>query len=197
MTKTELRHIAESLVEELREMPDGTDITSGELLRIGGYDPQESDFSELMDYHQYLFLAAKANHIILDMSKHDGMVEGLPFNLDFVVKNKKAQIKCPHCGSKNTARILYGKPELSDRIQAKLDSGKLYLGGCCISRADDGGGVMIQLDPERHCNDCRKSFVSPSYLVSKERNVAEAYIDIVTEIRFSYGVISRETRKSS
>ena len=54
-TKSNLRHIAEYLVEELREMPDGTEITSGQLLKVGGYDPQEFEFSDLMDYHQYLF----------------------------------------------------------------------------------------------------------------------------------------------
>lgn len=101
MTKTEIRYIAEDLVDELREMQDGTEITSWQLLKAGGYDPQELDFSELMDYHQYLLRIARANHITLDMSKHEGKVEGLPYNLDFVVRNKKAQIKCPYCGSKN------------------------------------------------------------------------------------------------
>ena len=44
MTKTELRYIAEDLVDELREMPDGTEITSWQLLKVGGYDPDEFDF---------------------------------------------------------------------------------------------------------------------------------------------------------
>lgn len=187
MTKTELRYMAEDLVEELREMPDGTEITSWQLLKAGGYDPQELDFSELMDHHQYLFRIARANHITLDMSKHEVKVEGLPYNLDFVVRNKKAQIKCPFCGSKNTARILYGLPVFSDELQAKMDSGKLHLGGCCISGVPDGHGGMINLDPGRYCNDCHKEFARPPYLVAKDRMSAEAYSDIVTGIRFSYG----------
>ncbi len=187
MTKTELRYMAEDLVEELREMPDGTEITSWQLLKVGGYDPQELDFSELIDYHQYLFRIARANHITLDMSKHEGKVEGLPYNLDFVVRNKKAQIKCPYCGSKNTARILYGMPVFSDELQAKMDSGKLHLGGCCISGVPDGSGGMINLDPGRYCNDCHKEFARPPYLVAKDRMSAESYSDIVTGIRFSYG----------
>ena len=186
-TKSNLRHIAEYLVEELREMPDGTEITSGQLLKVGGYDPQEFEFSDLMDYHQYLFRAAKASHITLDMSKHENKVEGLPFNLDFVVHNKKGQIKCPYCGSKNTARILYGMPVFSDELQAKLDSGKLHLGGCCISGVRDSNGSMIALDPERYCNDCHKEFARPPYLVAKDLSDAEAYCDIVTGIKFSYG----------
>lgn len=118
MTKTELRYIAEDLVDELREMPDLSETTSWQLLKVGGYDPDEFDFSDLMEYHQALFRTAKANHITLDMSKHENKVEGLPYNLDFVVRNKKAQIKCPYCGSKNTARILYGMPAFSDELQA-------------------------------------------------------------------------------
>ena len=187
MTKTELRYIAEDLVEELREMPDGTEITSWQLLKTGGYDPQDFNISELMDYHQYLFRAARANHITLDMSNHENKVEGLPFNLDFAVRNKRAQIKCPYCGSRNTARILYGLPAFSDDLQAKLDSGKLHLGGCCISGVRDGNGGMINLDPGRYCNDCHKEFARPPYLVAKDRMSAEAYCDIVTGIRFSYG----------
>lgn len=187
MTKNELRYIAEDLVEELREMPDGTEITSCQLLKVGGYDPQEFEFFDLMDYHQYLFRAARANHITLDMSKHENKVEGLPFNLDFVVRNKKAQIKCPYCGSRNTARILYGMPAFSDELQAKLDSGKLHLGGCCISGVPDGNGGMINLDPARYCNNCHKEFAKPPYLVSKDHSGAEAYRDIVTEVCFSYG----------
>ena len=61
---------------------------------------------DLFDLHDALFKAARANHITLDMSEHKDKVEGLPFNLTFVVRNKKAQIKCPRCGSQNTARYV-------------------------------------------------------------------------------------------
>ena len=187
MTKTELRYIAEDLVDELREMPDGTEITSWKLLKVKGYDPNEFSVSDLMDYHQSLIRAAKANHITLDMSKHADKVEGLQYNLDFVVRNKKAQIKCPYCGSRNTARILYGMPAFSDELKAKLDSGKLHLGGCCLFGVPDENGGMINLDPGRYCNDCHKEFAHPPYLVSKDHSSAEAYADIVTGICFSYG----------
>lgn len=187
MTKTEIRQIAEDLVEELREMPDKTEITSAQLLKKGGYDPQEFDFEDLFDYHFALFRAAKASHITLDMSKHEDKVEGLPFNLDFVVLNSKAQIKCPYCGSRNTARILYGMPAFSDELQEKLDSGKIHLGGCCITGVQNSKGGMIQMDPARYCNDCHKKFAMPPYLVSKDLTSAEAYADIVTGITFSVG----------
>ena len=78
-------------------------------------------------------------------------------------------------------------PAFSEELQAKLDSGKLHLGGCCISGVPDENGDMINLDPGRYCNDCHKDFARPPYLVSKDHSSAEAYADIVTGIRFSYG----------
>ncbi len=103
--KADLRHIAENQIEDLRECEDGTDITTWQLVKTAGYDMDEFDTFDLLEIHDALFRAAKTNHIILDMSAHDGKVEGLPFNLDFIVLNKKAQIKCPHCGSNNTANF--------------------------------------------------------------------------------------------
>ncbi len=185
MTKTELRYIAEDLVEELRELPDGTAVTSGLLLKRIGYDPKDMNDEELFDYHNALFRAAKANHMILDMSEHENKLEGLPWNLDFVVRNKKAQIKCPRCGSKDTARILYGMPAFSDVLQEKLALGKIHLGGCCISGGETTNGDRISLDPGRYCNHCRKEFASPAYLRVDEHYVS--YIDLVEAVEFEVG----------
>ena len=99
--------------------------------------------------------------------------------------NKKDQVKCPHCGSRNTARILYGKPAMNDELQAELDSGKVRLGGCCVSGIEDGNGDMIRLEPSRYCNDCQKEFSFPPFLVAKDQSKAEAYNEIVKEIRFT------------
>ena len=78
-------------------------------------------------------------------------------------------------------------PAFSEEFQAKLDSGKLHLGGCCISDVPNENGGMINLDPGRYCNDCHKEFARPPYLVSKDHSSAETYADIVTGIRFSVG----------
>ena len=185
MTKTELRHIAEDLVDELRELPDGYEITSGQLLAKAGYHPDDMEFEELFDFHDALFRAAKANHIILDMSKHENKIEGLPWNLDFAVRNKKAQIKCPRCGSIDTARILYGMPAMSDELQAKIDSGKIHLGGCCRMAVETDDGTMIDLDPKRYCNHCRKEFASPAYWQNKD--LIAAYADLAESVEFQVG----------
>ena len=45
---------------------------------------------DLIDIHGIiLFKAARENHILPDMSSHKNKVEGLPFNLFFIVHNKR------------------------------------------------------------------------------------------------------------
>jgi len=52
--------------------------------------------------------------------------------------------RCPRCGSRSVAEILFGLPEWSEELEDKLDSGRLVLGGCCVTGSD----------PDRHCNAC-------------------------------------------
>jgi len=55
---------------------------------------------------------------------------------------------CPRCGSKKTAKILYGMPMMSPDLQEQLDKGEVVLGGCCITTCD----------PKYYCNKCKKDF---------------------------------------
>ena len=75
-SKADLRHITEDMIEDLRECEDGTITTTGRLARDYGYNDMET--FDLFDLHDALFRAAKANKITLDMSEHEGKVEGLP-----------------------------------------------------------------------------------------------------------------------
>ena len=77
---------------------------------------------------------------------------------DEVSKFENDEVKCPYCGSTDTARILYGKPFFSDELQKQLDSGKVRLGGCCIHVVEAEDGTMVRTDPERYCNHCGKEF---------------------------------------
>ncbi len=120
------------------------------------------------------------------MLYHEGLAEGLPFHLDFVVRNKKAQYKCPHCGSVNTARYLYGMLAFSEEMQAKLDADKWVLGGCCISSVEING-QSVDTMPARRCNDCKKDFASAPILVNQKAETFEDYRDIVTAVKFSVG----------
>ena len=102
-SKADIKQIVEDLVEELRECDDGTAITTRQLLKAVGYDMNDFEQSDLFDIHSALFKAARAEHITLDMSAHKDKFEGMAYNLDYIVKNKRAQIKCPYCGSINTS----------------------------------------------------------------------------------------------
>ena len=158
MTKAEVERIVEELVEELRELTDGTEITSRQLLERAGCDLKELSEDELFDCHEALCQAAEDARISLDMSKHEGIQEGLPWDLDFVVRNDEAQIECPYCGSRNTARIFYGMPLFTKELQDKLDAGRVVLGGCCLTGAETEDGEWVSVDPTHHCNNCKKDF---------------------------------------
>jgi len=51
---------------------------------------------------------------------------------------------CPDCGSNKIARILWGMPAMSPKMQRDIDQGKLILGGC----------VVLEPDPKWQCVDC-------------------------------------------
>ena len=183
-SKSDILDIAESMIEDLRECEDGTVTSTTKLAHICGYDDMET--SDLFDLHHALLRTARANHITLDMSEHKNKDEGLPFNLEFVVKNKRAQIKCPHCGSKNTARYIYGMPHFDEEMEQNLDNGKWVLGGCCTFSVDVNG-LDVGIMPRRKCNDCKKDFGTEPILISSNYDTGEDYRDIVSCIRFSVG----------
>lgn len=166
--------IVEILIEELRELPNGTEATLAQLVNKCGYDARqlERDDQMLTIYGELLKAARKA-HITLDWSAYKDMVIGLPYNIPFVVKNARAQIKCPRCGSVNTARILYGMPAMDKELEAKINAGKIYIGGCCITGFDE----------KCYCNACKKKFGVVVQIINGEE--IEFLADAVTEITFS------------
>lgn len=82
-------------------------------------------------------------------------------------------MKCPRCGSRDSARILYGMPVFCEELEEKLNNKKIFLGGCCIPPDK----------PKYHCNSCNKDFAKPPMLLSKKGS--EDYRMIVTSIKFS------------
>ena len=160
-TDEALQQIAEDLVENLRECPDGYTNTTVALMRDAGYDLDEFDDMDLMRIDYLTRALARKNHIKLDDSAHKGKCEGLPFNLDFVVRNKRAQIRCPHCGCDISARYIYGYPALTDSIREKLENGTLVLGGCEIEAIDSAH--------RRLCDGCGRGYASMPLLINKEK----------------------------
>ena len=81
-------------------------------------------------------------------------------------------MKCPRCGSKRTAPILYGMPAMNEEMARQLDNEELFFGGCCIFPAQ----------PTHHCFACKKNFGTPPVLLKNDDE--EDLRDIVKEIRF-------------
>lgn len=182
-SKENLHNFAEDIVEELRECEDGTVTCTAELAKKCGYG--DIEFDDLFDLHYFLLDAAKANKITIDYITSDSK-GGLPYNHTFTVKNKKAQIKCPYCGSSNTARYIYGLPAYSEEMQKKLDEGKIALGGCRVTVVQVNDQRVVAL-PARRCNKCKKDFGKPPILKTRNEVTAEDYRDIVESITFTLG----------
>jgi len=61
---------------------------------------------------------------------------------------KRKPRKCPECGSRKIASILWGLPLLDAGTRQKIETGKIVLGGCLVG-------------PERaewSCVDCLQKF---------------------------------------
>jgi hypothetical protein len=69
--------------------------------------------------------------------------------------------KCPHCGSGNTAMILWGMPPYSEELKVQLKRKEIVLGGCCVS----------DNDPSHHCNTCKKDFGGKRSGVSEDEQL--------------------------
>jgi len=166
--------VIECLIDELREMPEGTETTVYCLLEQCGFDAKQMEQNdEMFGIYDAVCKATRKAHITLDWSKYKDMVVGLPYNIPFVVKNARAQIKCPRCGSKNTARILYGLPAFNETLEAKLNAGKIHIGGCCITG----------FDAKYYCNDCKRKFGAVAQIANGDS--IEFFADAVTGISFS------------
>ena len=137
------------MVEKLRELPDGTEVSVYELIERCGYDAQHMEFHELFDVDCDFRKAAGKAHIQLDSYKYAGIPIGLPYSIPFIVRKKPRKYnECPYCGSRNSARILYGLPGMDEELEAKIQAGKVCLGGCSVPWAAR----------KRYCNDCGKEF---------------------------------------
>lgn len=85
-------------------------------------------------------------------------------------------MRCPRCGSENTAKILYGMPSFDGTLEAKIEAGKVKLGGCCIN----------ELSPEGYCNDCKQEFATPPVII-KEDGTIEDIRDAIISVYFLDG----------
>ena len=89
-TEQEMDQITGKLVEELKRLPNGTEITTCGLIKQAGMDTDAFDVGELMDISQIISIKARAQGIFLDWTKSFRMLEKLPFVLEFTVVNQVA-----------------------------------------------------------------------------------------------------------
>ena len=81
-----IKRIVGLLIRILKFRSDGYSTTTSRLLEETGMDMERLDDGTLLEFHTALFEEAKKEGIYLDMSSHEGMLEGLPYNLDFTVR---------------------------------------------------------------------------------------------------------------
>ena len=62
---------------------------------------------------------------------------------------EKTRPKCPQCGSRKIARILWGRQNISDELQKEIENGEAILGGCMVPKNSMNW----------HCRDCGLEFV--------------------------------------
>ena len=109
---------------------------------------------------------------------------------NLILRNVKTQKSCPHCGSSNNAKIIYGYPELSDGLSEKINKGEWVLAGTS-TRSVDVNETEVSIDPTRFCNDCKKTFGTAPVFYKTDKNKrpskGEYYRDIITDIKFSIG----------
>lgn len=132
--------------------PAGSEATTVSLLKDAGYEVLCHE-KELPVLHNALLSAAKKADVDLDLSNHEGTADEQPYKLSFVIRYGAEMVRCPKCGSRKIAPILYGMPVSDEEMEERINNQELYLGGCCVS----------DLDPQFHCFECGKDFGKPTY----------------------------------
>ena len=175
--------IVDDLVEELRECEYGTVTTLSKLLKATGHDDPNLDEEELRILWDVLGSAGNACRVYIDWRMSKDRKNEPVEDLEFMVYNKNATVKCPRCGSASTARILYGSPRMAE-LRRRIEAGKVVPGGGMLFEVPMDGR-MVTINPARRCADCGKEFGGPPLIVAKDYLSAEDYRDVVTKVEFT------------
>lgn len=81
------KEMISKMIQVLKKLPEGTEITTFLLVREAGFDVSIYDSKTLFPLHFAIFDEAEKSGLELDMTKHENKLEGLPFNLDYVVRH--------------------------------------------------------------------------------------------------------------
>lgn len=92
MEQQEEKEVFNKVIEYIKALPDGTQLSVRDALEHFGIDSLELPSALNYCVLDEVCAAVERNtDIILDFSAHDDLVEGLPFAMDFIVSRKKLQ----------------------------------------------------------------------------------------------------------
>ncbi|MCD7727071.1 MAG: hypothetical protein LUH57_01835 [Ruminococcus sp.] len=92
MDQQEEREVLDKVIEYIKTLPDGVQLSMRDALQH--FDRDSSDLPSSLNYcvlDEVCAAIENGTDIILDFSAHDGLVEGLPFAMNFIVCRKKLQ----------------------------------------------------------------------------------------------------------
>jgi|SRR5690625_1586009 len=121
---------------------------------VAAFDPDNESMSSEQPSGVWIDVAADVDPALLQKLEPDVINACRERYARFKQQNESRKIYCPRCQSPSNALILYGLPDFSDELKAKLDSGHYVLGGC----------VLLGDDPTRECHDCGYRWVEASDL---------------------------------
>lgn len=124
---------------------------------------------------------------------------GIGPHTDLTFDYDASAMRCPGCGSSDTARIIYGRGMPTEQeLQAwpgcglladwkrKAEAGRIVFRKGKLKKALYAGR-KVRISPGRICNQCRKRFRNSSLMISEDGTVVGDCREMVKEIRFSIG----------
>lgn len=64
------------------------------------------------------------------------MDQGRMSDMSERIERRRRPVKCPQCGHRPMAEILYGMPSSDSWLEQKIKEGRITIGGCCIDSND-------------------------------------------------------------
>ena len=91
MLSPDQKMMLDKLADYVAGLPEGTSITTtqalGQVFPDFRYDAKKYCGMYLFDIHAVLLEKLEKRNVYPDISAHDGLLQGLPFNLDFVIRH--------------------------------------------------------------------------------------------------------------
>ena len=87
MTSYQTRDVIVKVADYIESLPDGNRTTTNRILKQL-FDKDAFEMDAFIIHGEVFDEIEKRGRVILDMSEHFGMLQGLPENLDYVIRRK-------------------------------------------------------------------------------------------------------------